>query len=361
MKKPDISLPDISLPDISKYTNKIVPQFLIQSIAVVLTSIAGSYFMTWLINDALEIKNTYLGASLELIGVIGFLIILLVPMNMIFYRSRKKEIKILSEGIQHLAEGDFDYEIPLKKGYSLAKVYANFNKMCEELRSVQILRNDFINSYSHEFKTPIASINGFASLLLEKDLSENERNEYLKIIIEETDRLSRLATNTILLSRLSSQKIVTDTQHYDLSEQIRQCSILLSQKWMEKEIDFSVNLPKIMFDGNRELMQHLWINLISNAVKHTPKNGAITVSFAETKEKILVSVSDTGEGMNENTKKHLFDPYFQGDASRSQQGLGLGLSIAKRIVELCDGNISVESTPGEGSIFTVELPKVNSV
>ena len=278
---------------------------------------------------------------------------------MIFYRSRKKEIRILSEGIKHLAEGDFDYEIPLKKGYSLAKVYANFNKMCEELRSVQMLRNDFINSYSHEFKTPIASINGFASLLLEKELSEEERDEYLRIIIEETDRLSNLASNTILLSRLSSQKIVTDTQRYDLSEQIRQCGIILSKQWMEKEIDFSLNLPPNMFDGNRELMQHLWINLISNAVNHTPKRGQITVSYSETKDKIVISVSDTGVGMDENTKNHLFEPYFQGDASRSKQGLGLGLSIVKRIVELCDGKISVESTLGEGSTFVVSLPKVN--
>lgn len=360
MKKPDISKYDIAkyADDISKYTNKIVPQFLIQSIAVVLTSVAGSYFMTWLIKDVLEVKNIYLGASFEVIGVIGFLIILLVPMNMMFYRSRKKEIKILSEGIRHLAEGDFDYEIPLKKGYSLAKVYANFNKMCEELRSVQILRNDFINSYSHEFKTPIASINGFASLLLEKELSEEERSEYLKIIIEETDRLSRLATNTILLSRLSTQKIVTDTQRYDLSEQIRQCSILLSQKWMEKEIDFTLNLPDVMFDGNRELMQHLWINLISNAIKHTPSKGEISVIAEENEKMITVIISDNGEGMDENTKKHLFEPYFQGDASRSEQGLGLGLSIVKRIVELCEGSISVESAPGKGSTFSVRLSKL---
>ena len=158
MKKPDISKYDIAkyADDISKYTNKIIPQFLIQSIAVVITSILGSYFMTWLINDLLEIKNTYLGASLELIGVIGFLIVLLVPMNMIFYRSRKKEIRILSEGIKHLAEGDFDYEIPLKKRYSLAKVYANFNKMCEELRSVQILRNDFINNLFSLFSNSLS-------------------------------------------------------------------------------------------------------------------------------------------------------------------------------------------------------------
>ena len=289
--------------------------------------------------------------------MIGFLVILLVPMNMVFYRMRKKEIKILSEGIKHLAEGDFDYEIPLKKGYSLAKVYANFNKMCEELRSVQILRNDFINSYSHEFKTPIASINGFASLILEKELSDEERNEYLRIIVEETDRLSKLATNTILLSRLSTQKIVTDTQCYDIGEQVRQCSILLSKSWIDKEIDFSVNFPQVMFEGNKELMQHLWINLISNAIKYTPRKGAISVSFSETDEKIIVSVSDTGEGMDENTKKQIFNPYFQGDSSRSAQGLGLGLSIVKRIVELCEGNISVETIPKKGSTFRVELPK----
>ena len=350
--------------DISKYTNKIIPQFLILLIVAVFVVALGYFFMTWLVSDVLDVEGTYISASFEVVGTVVILMLILIPMIIIFYRSRKKEIRILSEGIAHLAEGDFNYKIPLKKKDSLARVYANFNKMCEELKSVQILRNDFINSYSHEFKTPIASINGFASLLLEKNLTPQEREEYLTIIIEETDRLSRLATNTILLSRLSSQQIVTDVEPYDLSEQIRQCSIILSKRWMEKKIDFDCELEEVTFAGNRELMQHLWLNIISNAIEHTNKGGRIAVSLRMEKENVCVKVLDNGEGMDEQTLKHLFDPYFQGDASHSSQGLGLGLSIAKRIVELCCGEIFVESKIGEGSEFAIYLPiksKVNSV
>lgn len=168
--------------------------------------------------------------------------------------------------------------------------------MCGELESVQILRNDFINNYSHEFKTPITSINGFASLLLERELPEEERRQYLEIIVEESARLSQLATNTILLSRLN------------------------------------------------------------NAVKYTPDGGRISVEVMPEKEVISVAVSDTGEGMDRKTREHLFEPYFQGDTSRARQGLGLGLSICKRIAELCGGTIRVESEPGKGSCFTVTLP-----
>lgn len=347
--------------DISKYTNKIIPQFLIMLVSAVVVAASGYFFMTWLVSDVFDVEGTYISASFEVVGTIGLLMLILIPMIIIFYRSRKKEIRILSEGIAHLAEGDFNYKIPIKKNHSLARVYANFNKMCEELKSVQILRNDFINSYSHEFKTPIASINGFASLLMEKNLSKEEREQYLTIIIEETDRLSRLATNTILLSKLSSQQIVSDIEPYDLSEQIRQCSIILSKKWMEKEIDFNCELAGVNFCGNRELMQHLWLNIISNAIEHTPMGGEISITLTVKKENICVTIADNGEGMSEQTQKHLFDPYFQGDTSHSSQGLGLGLSIAKRIVELCNGEIQIESKLGEGSKFSVILPVKSKV
>ncbi len=342
---------------ISRYKDKIIPPYLILSVSVVVVAALGYFFMTWLINDILGVDGTYISTTFEVLGTVAFMVIMLVPMSIVFYRIRKKELNILYEGIQHLAEGDFNYKIPVKKHYSLAKVYANFNKMSEELQSVQILRNDFINNYSHEFKTPIASINGFAELLLDKTLSEDERKEYLEIIIEETSRLSKLATNTILLSKISSQQIVTDAEEYDLGEQIRQCSILLSQNWLEKNIEFTCALPSVIYKGNRELMQHLWINLISNAVEHTPKNGEIAISLHEEDEQIVMNIADNGEGMTEETLKHLFVPYFQADSSRSSKGLGLGLSIAKRITELCGGSINVESAVGKGSLFTVQLPK----
>lgn len=159
-----------------------------------------------------------------------------------------------------------------------------------------------------------------------------------------------------MLSKLSSQQIITDLEEYDLSEQIRQCSIILSKSWMEKKIVFNGELSTVMYLGNKELMQHLWLNILGNAVKYTPVGGEITVKVQKDHDRVFVTISDTGEGISEETREHLFDPYFQGDTAYTRHGLGLGLSIAKRITELCNGTISVESRLAEGSSFTVVLP-----
>lgn len=283
--------------------------------------------------------------------------LVLVSINTWVYRKRLQEITTLSDAITQVAAGHFDYRIHVRRREPMATVYEDFNKMTDELSSVQLLRNDFINSYSHEFKTPIACINGFASLLLEQDLPESERRQYLTIIRDESERLTALSTNTILLSKLSSTHIVTDTEPYDLAEQLRQCAIIASPGWTEKQQELICELPALPYTGSRELMQHLWLNLINNAVKYTQPGGTITIDGRADGECILVSVADNGPGMDEETRLHLFEPYYQGDASRTTQGLGLGLAIAHRIAELAGGTIDVTSEPGSGSTFTVRLPR----
>lgn len=341
---------------ISNITRKLLPQMLIQTFAILVTAAASYMFMTWLVNGVFHVTDRFTAAGYETLGTLVIFILIIVPMNTILYRRRLREITTLSEGIISVADGKYDTRIDSRKGDQMTPVYEDFNKMCAELSSVQLLRNDFINSYSHEFKTPIASINGFASLLLEKELPDEQRREYLQIIVEESSRLSNLANNTILLSKLSSQQIVTDTQRYDISEQVRQCAIILSKSWLDKKIEFSGEFSPAMFVGNKELMQHLWLNLLGNAVKFTPSGGEITAEAALRDGSIIVQISDTGEGMSEETLSHLFDPYYQGEVSHSRQGLGLGLAIAKRIVELCGGGITVQSELGTGSTFTVTLP-----
>ncbi|MCM1497211.1 MAG: HAMP domain-containing histidine kinase [Clostridium sp.] len=341
---------------ISKITRKLLPQMLIQIFIILITAVASYMFMTWFVKDFFHVSDTYEAAGYETLGTLVIFILIIVPMNTIIYHRRLREINTLSEGISSVAGGNYDTRIESKKGDQMTPVYEDFNKMCAELSSVQVLRNDFINSYSHEFKTPIASINGFASLLLEKELPDEQRREYLQIIVEESSRLSNLTNNTILLSKLSSQQIVTDTQSYDISEQIRQCAIILSKSWLDKKIEFSGEFPPAMFVGNKDLMQHLWLNLLGNAVKFTPIGGEISAEVALQGNNIIVQISDTGEGMSEETLTHLFDPYYQGDVSHAGQGLGLGLSIAKRIVELCSGSITAQSELGTGSRFTVTLP-----
>ena len=339
-----------------KLARRQLPQLLMQSFAIVLTAVGSFMLMTWIIRDLLDVKHIYAAMGLELAGMLGFLTLVLVPMITVLYRRRAREVVTLSEAIRKVAAGDYSTRITEQKRAQIKPIYEDFNKMCAELESVKLLRNDFINSYSHEFKTPIASINGFASLVLEKDLPEDEQKEYLKIIVDESARLSNLATSSILLSKLTSQTIVTDIEEYDLGEQLRECSIILSGTWLKKNMNFDVSLESVMYRGNKEMMQHMWINLLDNAVKYTPEGGKITVLVREENGYAIVKIMDTGEGISKDIQKSLFDPYFQGDSSHSRQGLGLGLSIVKRIVELCKGTISVRSTLGEGSEFTVILP-----
>lgn len=332
-------------------------QFGLQPVIIVVAAAAALMIMTWLIRDVLDVRHIYAAAGFEVLGIVVVLVAFLIPFNMVLYRRRVREVVTLSNAIRKVARGDYKSRIRTDKKSQITPIYEDFNKMCAELESVQILRNDFINNYSHEFKTPIASINGFAELLLEKkDLTEEDRQQYLGIIADESARLSKFASDTTLLSRLSAQQIVTDQEVYDLSEQLRQCSIILSYKWLEKDQDFAADLSPMMFSGNKEMMQHMWINLMDNAIKYTQEGGRISVTGRMEDGFAVVEITDNGEGISEEARKNLFVPYFQGDASHSRQGLGLGLSIVKRIIDLCGGWISVESEPGHGSTFTVKLP-----
>ena len=332
-------------------------QFSLQPVFIILAAAAALMLMTWLIRDVIGVEHIYAAAGFELIGIVLALMALLLPVNIVLYRRRVREIVTLSEAIRRVAGGDFESRIPTEKKTGITPIYEDFNLMCDELQSVQILRNDFINNYSHEFKTPIASIKGFAELLMERDFSDADRNQYLRIIADESGRLSKLASNTTLLSKLSAQQIVSDVEVYDLGAQLRECSILLSGKWLEKDILFDgEDLPSVAYRGNKAMMQHLWINLLDNSIKYTPDGGEIKVSLSEEDGVAVVRISDTGEGISDETKARLFIPYFQGDASHSKEGLGLGLAIVMRIVELCKGSIDVDSKIGEGSTFVVKLP-----
>ena len=341
----------------SSQARRIIYSLLFQSGLITLVALGSFMFMTWLVADVYGITQTYRAAVYEIMGTLAILSLTLVPFNTILYHKRLSEVEVLSDAILKVASGNYTSKIPITRKNQALSVYKAFNKMCDELDSVQMLCNDFINSYSHEFKTPIASINGFAMLLLEKDLSKEDQQKYLEIIVNESGRLSKLSSDSILLSKLSSQRIVTDKEVFDLSEQLRQCSILLSKKWLEKKIDFTCELTKVMFWGNKDMLQHLWINLIDNAIKYTPEQGKVIVKNYVKDTHIIIEITDTGCGIPKQMISRMFVPYFQVDQSHSAQGLGLGLSIVKRIVELCDGTISVKSELNQGTTFTVILPR----
>ena len=260
------------------------------------------------------------------------------------------------DALQKVAEGDFSVRIKDSLTFSNLDIAKNFNNMVTQLESVETLRENFVSDFSHEFKTPIVSISGFAKLLKDPTLTAEQRNEYLDVIIDESNRLVELSESVLMLNRLDSVEEVTKEQ-YLLDEQLRQCVLMFEQQCEVKGIELNVDLDKITVNSNYKFMSQVIMNLLSNAVKFTDGGGKIDVSLKSMGLNAVITVSDTGCGMDEETKGNVFNKFFQGDKSHTTQGNGLGLSIVKTIVDLLGGQIFVESKLGVGSTFTIILLK----
>lgn len=270
-----------------------------------------------------------------------------------------KPITNLSNATSKVAKGDFQIYLEEEKGFGreVSEMVRNFNIMTNALKNIETLQNDFVSNVSHEFKTPLSTISGYAMLLQDETLSSEERDIYIERILTSTQRLSRLTENVLLISKLENQEIVLDKTTYSLDEQLRNDILALEPLWSEKEILWDIELDSIQFYGNKNMLSLVWSNLLANAIKFTSKNGAISVKLKAEQNQVVVSVSDTGIGMSEETLKHIFEKFYCADPSRHNSGNGLGLPLAKRIICLCAGSISVESQKGSGTTFTVSLPK----
>ena len=265
----------------------------------------------------------------------------------------------LINATREVRRGNFNVRVTVKEKHPISEMEVlieNFNQMTRELGSIELFRNDFINSFSHEFKTPIVSIRGFARELQRDGISEEQRREYARIIEEESDRLVRLSSNVLELSKLEHQRIVSGHSRFYLDEQIRQCILSFEAEWMQKEIEIQPELEELSFYSNEEMLSLVWRNLIGNAIKFTPKGGLIRVELRVEGATAVVSVTDNGIGMSEDVRAHIFEKFYQGDPSHHKKGYGIGLAIVWRIVKLCRGSITVESEPGKGSAFRVCLP-----
>lgn len=273
--------------------------------------------------------------------------------------SRKafRQANAFISAMQKIAGGDFTVRLKPTRMPKYNDILDNFNHMVEELGSIETLRSDFVSNFSHEFKTPIVSIRGFAKLLKDPSLTEEQRNEYLNIIFEESSRLSELAESTLLMSRLESLELVGKKTKFAIDEQIRRSILLLENEWSKKQLDLNINLENIDYFGNEDLIKQLILNLFSNAIKFTPEHGTIAVSARRVEnENIIISISDSGCGMDEEVRQHIFDKFYQGDSSHATPGNGLGLAIVSRIVDIVGGELKVTSEIGKGSTFTVILP-----
>jgi len=268
-----------------------------------------------------------------------------------------KPILKFSDALQEVSAGNFHVQVSeTQRIEELAQMAANFNRMVQQLQNTETVHGDFIANLSHEFKTPLASIEGYAVLLKDDRLSHAEHTEYVDRIIRATHRLSSLSGNILKISRLESQEIITDKKPYRLDEQLRQAVLLLEADWSQKNLDLDIQLDDVVYYGNDELLMQVWLNLLSNAIKFTPEGGSITIQLIQT-NRIKIVIRDTGIGMDTETAKHIFDKFYQGDTSRKSEGNGLGLAIVNRIIKLCSGTIQTDTALGEGTTFTVCLPK----
>ena len=266
---------------------------------------------------------------------------------------------IVVNAMDSLASGNYAVRLKFKSLFAKTKIAKDFeksfNSMAAELQKTEMLRSDFVNNFSHEFKTPIVSISGFAKLLKHGGLTEEQQKEYIEIIEEESLRLSYMATNVLSLTKIENQVILTDISSFNLSEQIRNSVLLLQSKWEKKNLELILDFDEYYVNAQEEMLKQVWINLVDNAVKFTPENGKIEIDIRKQGQIITVSVINTGEPISEEKIPLIFNKFYQGDESHTSEGNGIGLAIVKHVVNLHHGEIKVKSQNGT-TCFKLILP-----
>lgn len=341
----------------NKLLNKLVPLLsyewaFIAHIAVIISSVITFLLMVFGDSCLDEAQVRFL------LRLSPFLVLVATLSSLIFMVKFRSRIDKLFETIKSVADGDFVVAVNTKDNSEYGTAYKNLSRVVEELRGSKEKMQQFTNEFLHEIRTPITAIHGFAEYLVEtgREIESPERMRYLQIISDESIRLSDLSQKTLMLAKLDACQIVTDKQAFDLGEQIKRCTILLLSQIEKKHIELEMDVEGLTYYGNAEFMEQVWLNLIGNAIKFTPDYGEIAIRGAANEAGITLSITDSGSGMDEETKAHIFEKYYQGAPGRKAGGNGIGLSIVHRIVKLCGGTIEITSEEDVGSTFTVFLP-----
>lgn len=294
--------------------------------------------------------------SIYLVYIVPVLVVLIPIMINFGFKNDFDNFAKIEKALDKVANGDFTTRINTTRSGAFEESFNNFNKMVEELENNKILKEDFIQNFSHEFKTPIASIKGFADLLLEENLTQEEKIKYLKIISTESQRLTHLSENALLFSKINSEAIVSNKTIFNVGEQVKECVALLDGSITRKDLQIYAEIENCNIYSSQELLQEVWLNLLNNAIKFSNQQGKIEISVKQIDNSVIVSIKDYGIGMTNDEQNKIFNQYYQADSSHNKLGFGLGLPIAKRIVNLFNGDIFVESEKHKGSTFTVKLP-----
>ena len=327
---------------------------------LVVISINGGFLLISMTVQGIEptLQNLL---SKETISYLVFFSLLLGAITTWFRNSTLNvPMQRLSDAARRIAKGDFSVRVePLrkdgKKDY-IEVMFDDFNTMAEELSSIETMKNDFIGNVSHEIKTPIAVIQNYATVLQQPGLSEADRSEYARTIMDAAKKLSTLVTNILKLNKLENQGIVPEGTVFDLSEQLRACALGFEDLWEKKGIVFEAAIEDdVVVRSDQDMLALVWNNILSNAIKFTSPGGRVSLAMKKEEGMAVVTVSDTGCGMDEAIIRHVFDKFYQGDTSHAQEGNGLGLALVHRVIQLVGGEIRVQSEPGKGSTFTVLL------
>ncbi len=336
-------------------------------LVAILTVIEFSVFVVPTMQDKLIEINIHDKEQIDSLMYItrkicGFAILNIVIISAVLVRINLKNIfrpiEQINEATKKVALGEYDIELETKREDEIGELTNNFNKMTRGLKSTENLQKEFINNVSHEIKTPVSSIEGFAKFLKDKDLTDEEREEYANIIIEEAKRLENLTGKILKLSKLNNQEIITNKQEIEVAEQIRKAISLLEPKWSKKDIKVNVSLEEKTFLGDEDLIFQVWVNIIDNAIKFSNIGESIDIKVYEKDSNINVEIKDHGIGINEEDLEKVYDRFYQIDRSHSKEGSGLGLAIVKRIVELSEGKIEIKSKENKGTTVIVKLPIV---
>lgn len=278
---------------------------------------------------------------------------------LVWRETTGKPLRKIARAARKVAEGDFSVQISTsskkRKISEIDVLIEDFNKMIRELEGNEMLKSDFISNVSHEIKAPLSLIQSYTKALRDGAFPEGQQEQYMDTVIEATERLNIMITNILKLSKLENQQIFPERKTYQLGEQLRHCALRFMEKWQEKEIKFKIEVEDVAVHYDDTLLELVWNNLLSNAVKYTDRGGHIFLASWKEGNKVLVTIEDSGCGMDDETCRRVFEKFYQGDTSHASEGNGLGMALAKKIVDIAGGRIWVKSCPGKGSKFTVEL------
>lgn len=337
-------------------TEKIHTDTLLYFSLISIIAMAVTYILSGII---VYILDEFLDISIiipTIVWLVGFCLVMGSVITLIMGKIFFSPITRLGRAMRKVAKGDFKIRLETRLSTREVKeIYKNFNLMVEELGTTETLQTDFVSNVSHEFKTPINAIEGYAMLLQGCSHESTEQQEYIEKILYNTKRLSELVGNILLLSKVDNYAIAAKKEAFRLDEQIRCALLLFEQKWVEKEIEFDIDLDNVTYLGNESLLLHVWSNLIDNAIKFSDHGGLIKMRLEQEEEEVFFIIEDHGPGISEEERKHIFNKFYQGDSSHKQEGNGLGLALVKQILENCNGNIMVDDTFKEGSRFIVKL------